>query len=354
MTFMKSRKAVAVVAVISMTLGPAVHYAGACTRIFANDKGGSMLVARSMDWASTTQPVLTVLPRGLAHDGGRVGTETVFNDNPLRWTSKYGSVVTTIYGVGTADGLNERGLAAHMLYFPPADYGTRDASKPGLQAALWAQYALDSSASVEEALANLQKLQVVKIEIEREGKAQHATVHLALEDATGDSAILEVIKGKLVVHHGRQFRIMTNAPSYDEQLTLLNTRDFKNPTMETQVPGNVNPRDRFQRATYYLSVLSAPKSEREGIAGMFTLIRSVSIPFGAPVNGSTFDTEYRTVSDLTKTRYYFELTTAPNVIWIDFKNLNLDAGAAVMSLDPKIVDLNGEVSASFKAVPAPF
>jgi penicillin V acylase-like amidase (Ntn superfamily) len=30
----------------------------------------------------------------------------------------------------------------------------------------------------------------------------------------------------------------------------------------------VNPRDRFQRATYYLSVLSEPKTEREGIAGI--------------------------------------------------------------------------------------
>jgi penicillin V acylase-like amidase (Ntn superfamily) len=46
---------------------------------------------------------------------------------------------------GTADGVNERGLAVHMLYFPPADYGARDAAKPGLQAAL------DNSAIVDAA-----------------------------------------------------------------------------------------------------------------------------------------------------------------------------------------------------------
>ena len=80
---------------------------------------------------------------------------TVVTDNPAHWTSRYGSVVTTIFGIGTADGINERGLAAHMLYFPPADYGPRDLSKPGVQAALWAQYALDNSATVEEALAKL-------------------------------------------------------------------------------------------------------------------------------------------------------------------------------------------------------
>ena len=334
----------------AVVAGPAI----ACTRIFANDKGGSMLVARSMDWATTTEPIITVLPRGLQHDGGRVGPATVISDNPLKWSSKYGSVVTTIYGVGSADGINERGLAAHMLYFPPADYGPRGASTPGVQAALWAQYALDNAATVEEALAILAKVQIVKIEIERNGQRQRATVHVALEDATGDSAILEYFGGKLVIHHGRQFRVMTNAPAYDEQLKLLGKRDLKNPTMETQVPGNVNPRDRFQRATYFLSVLTKPQTERAGIAGMFGLIRNVSIPFGAPVNGSTFDTEYRTVSDLSNTRYYFELTTAPNVIWADLKKLNLDAGAAVMTLNPNNIDLSGDVTGKFEPAAAPF
>ncbi len=341
-------------AAAALAVGIVAQCADACTRIFANDKGGSMLVARSMDWATTTEPVLTALPRGLAHDGGRAGPATVIGDNPLKWTSMYGSVVTTIYGVGSADGVNERGLAAHMLYFPPADYGPRDTSRPGLQAALWAQYALDSSATVNEALANLEKVQVVKIEIEKNGQTQHATVHLALEDAAGNSAILEVIGGKLVVHHGRQFQVMTNAPAYDEQLKLLSKRDYKNPTMETQVPGNVNPRDRFQRATYFLSVLTTPKTERAGVAGMFGLIRNVSIPFGAPVNGSTFDTEYRTVSDLTNRRYYFELTTAPNVIWTDLKKLNFEVGAPVMTLHPDNIDLNGDVTGQFETAVAPF
>ena len=67
-----------------------------------------------MDWPTSTEPVLTVLPRGLTHNGGRLG-DLVVATNPLRWTSKFGSLVTTVYGVGTADGLNERGLSAHML-----------------------------------------------------------------------------------------------------------------------------------------------------------------------------------------------------------------------------------------------
>ena len=77
--------------------------------------------------------------------------------------------------------------------------------------------ALDQAATVGEALALLAEVQVVVMHA-RETKA---TVHLALEDAAGDSAIIEHLDGKPVVHHGSQYRVMTNDPPYDEQLRLL-------------------------------------------------------------------------------------------------------------------------------------
>lgn len=339
---------------LTLSLAAAVPIASACTRIFLNEADGPYVVARSMDWATTTQPVLTALPRGMARDGSMAGPHAVFSSNPMKWTSKYGSVVTTIYGVGTADGINEKGLAAHMLYFPPVDFGARDEARPGIQSALWAQYVLDNSATVAEAIKDVEKVQIILVEVDVGGQKQRGTVHLAIEDATGDSAVLEYIDGKLVVYHGRQYKVMTNAPAYDAQLKMLAERDFANPTMETDVPGNVNPRDRFQRASYYLSTLTKPATERAAIAGMFTLIRSVSIPFGAPVNGSTFDTEYRVVSDLSNKRYYFELTTGPNVIWVDVDKLNLVQGAPAMTLDPRDVNLTGNVTDKFQAATAPF
>jgi penicillin V acylase-like amidase (Ntn superfamily) len=170
----------ALIAAAALTVGAAWQTAQACTRIFANDKGSFIVVARSMEWATTTEPIITVLPRGLHHDGGKVGPKEAISENPLKWTSDYGSVVTTIYGIGSADGINERGLAAHMLYFPAADYGVRQPSKPGLQAALWAQYALDKAATVSQALANLEKIQVVKIEIQAHGETQRIGVQYGI------------------------------------------------------------------------------------------------------------------------------------------------------------------------------
>ena len=93
----KSKAAIFAVTAAALLLGGAFSSAAACTRIFANDKGDTMLVARSMDWATTTEPMLTVFPRGMARDGGHAGPMAVVADNPAQWTSKYGSVVTTTF-----------------------------------------------------------------------------------------------------------------------------------------------------------------------------------------------------------------------------------------------------------------
>jgi choloylglycine hydrolase len=324
----------------------------ACTRLLWNDNKLAVLAGRSMDWPESTQPVLTVLPRGMARDGGRAGDEVVVKENPARWTSRYGSLVTSVYGIGTADGLNERGLGVHLLYLSATDYGPRDPAKPGLHAGLWPQYLLDNAATVKEALALLEDVQVVMVE----AHGHKATVHLAIEDTSGDSAVIEFVDGKQVVHHGREYRVMTNDPPYDQQIALLKQHDFSKPSSDTPLPGNVKATDRFVRTAYYAAMLPEPKNEREAVASVLAVMRNVSVPFGAPYKGfGIYNTEYRTAMNLTDQRYYFELTTSPNVIWADLSRFNLDAGQPVMVLDPDNVDLSGDVTARFqKAAQSPF
>jgi penicillin V acylase-like amidase (Ntn superfamily) len=321
-----------------------------CTRILWKNNLG-VFCGRSMDWPESTQPILTVLPRGMQRNGGLLGDHMVVPKNPARWSSKYGSIVTTLYGVGQADGFNEKGLGAHMLYLHATDFGPRQPEKPAFHAGLWAQAALDNAATVEEALEYINTVQVVLAE----AFGHKATVHLALNDLTGDSAIIEYIRGKPVVHHGREYRIMTNDPTYDEQLALLAQQDFSKPSFDTPVPGNVKATDRFQRAAYFMNVLPEPNGERESVASVLAIVRSCSVPFGAPYGDfGIYNTEYRTVMNLTSRRYYFELTTSPNVVWADLDRFNLQPGAPVMALNPDSLDLAGNVSGQFTQVPPPF
>lgn len=329
----------------------APHIADACTRVLWNDNGYAVMVGRTMDWPESTQPVLTLFPRGLARKGGVAGKDVVVADNPANWTSKYGSLVTTIYGIGTADGINEKGVGVHMLYLNATDFGPRNASVPGLHAGLWAQYVLDNAATVAEALKLLEGVQIVMVE----ANGHKANVHLAMEDATGDSAIVEYIAGKPVIHHGRQHTIMTNDPTYDQQLALLAAQDFSKPASDMPLPGNVNPRDRFARAAYYKALLPQPKTDREAAASILAIARNVSVPFGAPYKGfGIYNTEYRTAADLTKLRYFFELTTSPNVIWTDMTTVNFEAGQPVRTLNPDDIALSGDVTARYTESPAPF
>ncbi|MEO9929807.1 linear amide C-N hydrolase [Rhodopirellula bahusiensis] len=325
--------------------------AESCSRILWNINKLAVVVGRTMDWPESTEPMLTVLPRSMQRKGGLVGAEVLVKENPAKWTSKYGSLVTTMYGIGTADGLNEKGLAGHMLYLNAANFGPREVSQPAVHAGLWLQYLLDNAATVGEALELQKKIQVVMAE----AHGHKTNVHLAIEDASGDSAIIEFIDGKLHVHHGAEYRIMTNDPTYDEQLALLEKQDFSNPTSDTPLPGNVNPRDRFQRATYYSALLPEPKSERQAIARVLAIARNVSVPFGAPYKGfGIYNTEYRTAINLSDRRYFFELTTSPNVIWADLNRFQLEPGSPVKTLDPDSLNLSGDVTEEFQETETPF
>ncbi len=70
----------AFVVVAAATLQPAT----ACTRILWNDNGLAVVVGRTMDWPESTQPVLTVFPRGMERNGGFTGTELTVKENPAK------------------------------------------------------------------------------------------------------------------------------------------------------------------------------------------------------------------------------------------------------------------------------
>ena len=227
-----------------------------CTRVLWNTNEIAVLTGRTMDWPESTEPLIVAFPRGLDRDGGLMHGEVVVLENPLRWTSTHASLATTVYGIGTVDGLNEAGFAVHALYLKTTDVGVRDPNLAGLHIGLWAQYLLDRASTVSEALALMDGFQLVMVS----AHGFEATMHLAIEDVSGDSAILEFDAGEIVVHHGREFRLMTNDPTYDEQLKLLSAQDFSHPSSEMQ-PARQRQRRR-PLPTGRLLLGAAPRARR--------------------------------------------------------------------------------------------
>src|SRR5690606_21881909 len=83
-----------------------------------------------------------------------------------------------------------------------------------------AQYVLDNFATVQEAIAFLAKEPFTVVTDSVPGEKRLATLHLSLSDAKGDSAVIEYIDGKQVIHHSRDYQVMTNSPTFEKQLAL--------------------------------------------------------------------------------------------------------------------------------------
>jgi choloylglycine hydrolase len=314
-----------------------------CSRIKYVTESGTVIIGRNMDWTEKMGTKLFVMPKGIARQG-------MVEENPLKWKSKYGSVVASVWDCCTADGMNEAGLTARMLYLAETQYGKRDATRPGLSVSIWVQYYLDNFETVAEAVEATQTLQVCPLEIIHKGGTADAPQHVSLADSSGDSAVIEILDGKPVIHHGPEFTVMTNSPTYDEQLVLL--KQYDGLGGKKPLPGTAEAEDRFVRGAYYLTLLpKKPASYREAVAGVLSVIRNMATPFGAndPVRPNISATIWRTVSDLTNKRYYFELTDMPNVVWVDLEKLDLRAGAPVQMFDLECdVHASGEVSGSFR------
>ncbi len=102
-------------------------------------------------------------------------------------------------------------------------------------------------------------------------------------------------------------------------------------------------------------MLPEPVDEREAVASVLAIMRNVSVPFGAPYKDvGIYNTEYRTVIDITNKRYFFELSTLPNVIWADLNRIDFSEGSGVRLLDPDSMALSGDVTARYAPGAAPF
>lgn len=296
-----------------------------CTRAMYRGDDGLIVVGRSMDWREDPHSDLWVFPRGMERDGAT-------GPGALTWTSRHGSLVASFYGVASVDGVNEAGLVANALYLAESDYGTSNGSRPTMAVTAWLQYVLDSFATVDEVVDDL----------EREGfcvvapvlpDGSPATGHVAVSDPSGDSAIFEYLGGRLVVHHGREFPVMTNSPSFDQQLAL--NAYWKQIGGLVMLPGTNRAADRFARASFYIDAIPRTVDPARAVAAVASVIRCTSVPLGlgTPDHPDISSTVWRTVIDQTHRVLFWDSATSPNVFWVPLEELDFSEGAPAKRLE---------------------
>lgn len=180
---MRVKNSCTLIAIAVLTCLSAADRAEACTRLVYLGADDNVITARSMDWKVDVGTHLWSFPRGIERSG-QAGPDSV------AWTSKYGSVIASGYDIATTDGMNEAGLAAQLLWLVESEYPTPAKGEPALSLSLWAQYVLDTFATVAEAVAALEKEPFVVVTDSVPGEERLATLHLSMSDASGDSAII--------------------------------------------------------------------------------------------------------------------------------------------------------------------
>jgi penicillin V acylase-like amidase (Ntn superfamily) len=301
--------------------------ADACTRLVYLGADGQVITARSMDWKSDVGTNLWLFPRGMKRSGEA-------GPNSIQWTSRYGSVIASGYDISTTDGMNEAGLVTNVLWLVESSYPKYDDKKPGLSLAAWAQYVLDNFATVQEAVDALSAEPFVIVTDRVPGENRLATLHLSVSDATGDSAIIEYIGGKQVIHHSREYQVMTNSPVFEEQLAL--NEYWKQIGGTVMLPGTNRAADRFARASFYINAIPKAENPNEALASVFSVIRNASVPYGiaTPNEPNISSTRWRTVSDQKRKLYFFESALTPNVFWVDMTKIDFsETTGTVKKLD---------------------
>jgi len=353
--------------VVLLACGPIV--ATACSRGLFNEEGYPVISARTMDWEFPFNDTLLINPRGVRMDGGlgRAGKSKT-------WKVKYGSVVSSIntwlskavssltgerfdyLHDGATDGINEAGLGAHLLYLEATKYPEVAQDVEGISYVRWVRYLLDTCASVREAVEAMKSVRVAGVGIRVAPNAPLKTLgtHLAVEDASGDSAIFEIIDGIMHVYHGSNYTVMTNDPPLPEM--LANVSRYEPFTRVTVPPGDIASISRFVRVAFYLHYL--PKSMDSSVmtATVRGAIATAAAPLGAPADDEpalgVYPTWWTSLTDYKQRVYYWSWVMNPNMFWVDMVKLQdsgkLDVGAPTLHLDPLQASLAGEVSQFFK------
>ena len=341
------RKLFSTLGIGAMLLATAAQTAQACTGILLTATDGTVVHARTMEFAIELNSEAMVVPRGFARTG------TTPDGKPgLKWAAKYASFGLNGAGLPILfDGMNEKGLAGGMFYFPGSaeyqPYTPGEATKTISQWEVLA-WALENFASVEEVKANIGNIVVASAVFSGWGFAPEA--HYTLRDSTGANLVIEYVGGKLNLYDA-PLGVVTNSPGYDWHTT--NLRNYVNFSMTNAppvklgsvtleptgqgsgmlgLPGDFTPPSRFVRAVAFTQSVIKPATGRDAILTAFHVLNQFDIPKGSArddkkdANGniSADYTLWTVAADLKAKRYYFRTFANSQIRVLDMATLPLD------------------------------
>lgn len=245
-------------------------------------------------------------------------------DPKISWVSQYGSITFNSEGLDFPDGgINEKGLAVFEMSLGGTEH-KYEKSNPTLFMVLWIQYVLDTCFSLDEVITSAQNINL-----------QGWSWHYFVSDKSGDCAIIEFIKGEVVVHRGQDivYPVLCNASYKYEINRLKEYQDFDG--MLYKIRSFVKKPPRFIRGTKMLHDFDPSIHSPKEYA--FDILDEIKI------NGWN---KWGILVDVNNMTVYYHTHRNREIRHISFSDFDFSSGTASQLFDIH-GDGAGEVSAYF-------
>lgn len=316
-----------------------------CTGIQLRARDGSVIHARTLDFAIESDYRVVVIPRGYRLTGAFPG-----NTDGMSWHAEYAAVgLVPSRTLFLVDSVNEKGLAGGMFYLPDyAQYQDVSTSDAPVTIASYdvLTWILTTCATVDDVKARLPQIKVANVTLDSLGIVP--PVHYVVHDRTGESLVIEYIAGELRIHDN-PLGAIANSPPFDWHVTnlgnYLNLSAMNVPPAAVEnleiappsqgsglrgLPGDYTSPSRFVRAVMFSRAVLAPVNGLEAVEAAFHILNNVNIPKGAVrarANGGVEEydyTQWTSAADLKAARYHFHTYHNRRIRSIDLMALPLD------------------------------
>ncbi|MFA0442993.1 linear amide C-N hydrolase [Vibrio sp. 10N.286.49.B1] len=330
--------------------------ADACTGIRLVADNGDVVAARTMEFSDEMIDwSWKIYPRGHDFQG-----YTPDGANGKTWKAKYGMVTTVALGDDSdivTEGLNEHGLQTGVFFFlpyEPAKWSEYSADESAESIAGWqiATYVLSQAKTVDEAVELLKNTNIIDATIVPKADDWNfsPTVHFNINDADGNSVVIEYINGELKVHdnplgtitnnprfewHQENLKRYTHLPQ-DQAVPLQNNEKVTAGGLDVgslqSLDGEPTAANRFVRAARFSQEMPRFDSAKEGIHAAISIMNTFEIPNGYKMYRHTDGKDYsQTVawtvaSDLENKVMYIKSYHSPEYVKVELEDIDFTTG----------------------------
>ena len=286
-----------------------------CSLFKIRADNGNHFIGRTMEAPGEYGGYVTVIPRG-AKIAGQI--------------TRYGFVAMENFGEDNELGLyfdafNEHGLAISCLALDGCDLG--DPQEDSIEVTDAVALVAMSCKDTDEAVTFFETSSFRGGSAADCENADYNDYHWAITDRSGKSVVVEIVEGGQVKIYENDIGVMTNEPTYDQQLALTSALNPKNFHEEKFYPFDLSCEGRFGKlAALNARQLEPIASDLDAVNRAWSMINSVDIPKGAlywrHVSDEAQFTSWSVVLDFKNMIYYFRTYDNMTVQKIDLSKID--------------------------------